>query len=394
VTADQTTTLNIALEVTPTLTLSGYVRDAVSGVPLSGTVSILDSSIPPAHTNPTTGFYSLDLFLGTYTLRASAENYHPQNQVVHLTANQQQDFILQRTCLLVLDDDGGMAYDTYYTIALDRLGYDYRRVTQSPDLGLLSLYQGVIWLTGDQSIGTLTAADRSSLAAYLDGGGRLFLSGQDIGKDIGSSDFYRDYLHAAYLADNTGLYRLSGLDFLSGLTTIFILGPGGANNQTSPDEVVPANSGVPVYYYLDTSRYGAVAYSGTHRTVYFGFGYEAINQQSSRDAVMDAVLEYIGVCGTPQAPQAGFLSSLPDASGMVRFTNTSTGTPLMTYTWDFGDDTAFSTEANPEHTYLQVGQYTVVLTATSLYGQDTFSDTVEILPTYPVYLPILRKDTP
>jgi hypothetical protein len=47
----------------------------------------------------------------------------------------------------------------------------------------------------------------------------------------------------------------------------------------------------------------------------------------------------------------------------VSFTNSSVN--ATTYSWDFGDGSAFSTETNPSHTYTTNGSFTIVLTASS-----------------------------
>ncbi len=48
---------------------------------------------------------------------------------------------------------------------------------------------------------------------------------------------------------------------------------------------------------------------------------------------------------------------------LVKFTDLSTGSPTA-WEWDFGDESAFSTVNNPEHTYNTVGKYSVTLTVT------------------------------
>ena len=63
----------------------------------------------------------------------------------------------------------------------------------------------------------------------------------------------------------------------------------------------------------------------------------------------------------------------------VTFTSTATNT--TSYLWDFGDD-ATSTEANPVHTYVVSGTYTVTLTVTGGGGEASDSDDVEILPSF------------
>ena len=119
-----TTTLDITMLITPTFTLTGTVRDALSGEPLSATVSVVGSPIPPTHTDPATGQYAISLMQGTYTLKAEHPYHHPQTVVVNLQGNQQQDFDLASICLLVVGDDN--QYGSYYTNSLDRLGYDYQ----------------------------------------------------------------------------------------------------------------------------------------------------------------------------------------------------------------------------------------------------------------------------
>ena len=379
VTTDHTTTLDITLPVTASYVISGHVQDAVTGRPLAATVRLLGASVPPVQTDPATGYYSLTAMADDYELHAETPYHIPQSRSFTLDSNRTEDFTLEPYCLLVVADDGGAGLESYYTDALDNLGLPYGLTTAAPDLDALSHYQGVIWLTGNQGGDTLTAADRANLAAYLNGSGRLFLSGQDIGVDIGDTDFYRDYLHAAFHADNTHAYTLTGLDFMAGLD-ITIQGGDGANNQFYPSDIEPVQGGVAVYDYAAPHLYGGVAYSDTYRTVYYSFGYEAINSQADRDDVMSATLAYLGVCGAPRAPTAGFVSSSPDIWGETTvFTNTSWGTAWITYTWDFGDGTAPVAAVNPRHAYALPGVYTVVLTATNPYGADAYSDTVQIV---------------
>ena len=53
----------------------------------------------------------------------------------------------------------------------------------------------------------------------------------------------------------------------------------------------------------------------------------------------------------------------------VTFTDTSTNTPTA-WSWTFGDSNT-STAQNPSHTYNSTGSYTVALTATNSYGNNT-----------------------
>ena len=57
---------------------------------------------------------------------------------------------------------------------------------------------------------------------------------------------------------------------------------------------------------------------------------------------------------------------------MVRFTDQSTGTPPLSYAWDFNNDgTIDSTIRNPSHTYSTVGTFSVNHIVTNVAGNDS-----------------------
>jgi hypothetical protein len=68
-------------------------------------------------------------------------------------------------------------------------------------------------------------------------------------------------------------------------------------------------------------------------------------------------------------PTAEF-SYTPDGTdpNTIDFTNQSA--MALSYSWDFGDGSAASTEENPSHTYSASGTYTVTLTATGITGDE------------------------
>jgi len=65
----------------------------------------------------------------------------------------------------------------------------------------------------------------------------------------------------------------------------------------------------------------------------------------------------------------------------VQFTDVSTGGPTS-WSWDFGDG-GTSPEQSPQHTYAVPGTYTVTLTASNAYGEDTESKTAYINVGFP-----------
>ena len=217
--------------------------------------------------------------------------------------------------ILLVDDDNGSSYESYFTAALDSLGSDYDTWSVeslgSPSASILQQYDVVLWFTGDDYVTTLTSSDQSNLAAYLDGGGNLFITGQDIGRSVGESPFYSDYLHATYVQDGAGLSGLNGVtgDSISDGFNLAISGGDGANNQGRPSEIDPLAPAVAIFTYnvgaamasregaelqgMASSGTGAIRMDGgTYRVVYFAFGFEAINSAADRQLVMERVLDW------------------------------------------------------------------------------------------------------
>ena len=61
----------------------------------------------------------------------------------------------------------------------------------------------MVWFTGNSYPAPITPYE-SELAAFLDGGGRLLMSGQDIlDQAAGTTDFVRDYLHISWDGSET-----------------------------------------------------------------------------------------------------------------------------------------------------------------------------------------------
>jgi hypothetical protein len=119
-----------------------------------------------------------------------------------------------------VDDDGGEAYESYFLYALDSVDAGYEVWTYEtqgcPDDTILALYQAVVWSTGDDygSLGnptTLNATDQSRLMNYLDQGGSLFLSSQDLLLDNDPNTFIIDYLHVSGHDDDEGVGSVSGV---------------------------------------------------------------------------------------------------------------------------------------------------------------------------------------
>jgi hypothetical protein len=201
--------------------------------------------------------------------------------------------------VLIVDDDGSDDYESYYTAALDTLGFSYgvwdrAAARLTPDV--LQAYPLLIWQVG-LSYPTLDADDRVFLTEHLDNGGSLFLTGQDIGWELNTEApaWYHDYLHANYIRDDTNIYYLNGVagDPISDGLVLHIQGGDGANNQAYPDEIAPRDSTATQILAYQGDGGGAIRSSDPAsgaRVVYLGFGYEAIDNPQDRADLLGAAL--------------------------------------------------------------------------------------------------------
>ncbi|MEE8391202.1 MAG: hypothetical protein V3S14_10460, partial [Anaerolineae bacterium] len=304
---DTTTVVDFSLTALPTGMLRGHVADAATGVPVTATIAVLDTPL-----KVTDSVYTFRLPAGTYTVRARALGYRIVTSTVHVTAGQivTADLVLSPAPSILLVDSGPWYYGSQaktFRQALDDLGYVYdewtikRLPNDRPTVADLAGYDVIVWSAPFDAPGYIGA--ENAVAEYLSAGGRLFLTGQDIGFLDGGgtmwfgSTYYRDYLKARYVSDDAPTRVLEGLDddIFAGLT-ITITGPGGADNQKYPDEIEVADpdAAAPVLIYKGGGCGGLRA--GTclnYRVIYLSFGFEAINNQTTRREVMSRTLDWL-----------------------------------------------------------------------------------------------------
>jgi hypothetical protein len=313
--------------------------------------------------------------------------------------------------ILLVDDDGGQAYDVWYTQALNANNEDFdtisvNRNADGPDADRLKEAKVVIWLTGEEDEGTLTSADVAALADFLDAGGSLFLTGQDIGRDLTTegtvtSAFMRDYLKADYVADNANIYDLIGVsdeDISEGIN-VSIEGGTGAQNQNYPSEIQP-RAGAAVVYLFNATAEAAVKFGGaTFRTVYFAFGFEGLAVRQERNRIMDNVLEWLLSNQTtgdnlPPVPNAGNdIVTMVGEVTLLRGTATDPDGLISLYEWDVDGDGTYdwwnATTGVAQWTYDTAGNYTAKLRVTDNIGDfATATVAVEVQPKPPNMTPV------
>jgi hypothetical protein len=209
--------------------------------------------------------------------------------------------------LVIADFEGGsgsyLDFTEFYIAALNasNISFDYiHHADAEISYDFLNNYQIVIWGC-EWSFPSLDVTDRAALEQFLDNGGSLFLSGQDIGWDLNESDdnidvsFFNDYLKSTYLADNAGTNLISGIeeDPISDGLELSFYQKRRASTQQFPDIIEPRETAQSTLNY-NASSSGGITYSGDYRLVFFSFaGFEAIDVRDDREIIMARVIDFL-----------------------------------------------------------------------------------------------------
>jgi hypothetical protein len=330
--------------------LDGMVTSDRPGGPLAADV-LIESTYGMSWTVPTapaTGYYYKWLIAGTYTVTASADGYIPQTAEVLVTGLQTttQDFELVLLAPEIAVDPasmhqtltmGGTAVQTLnisnlgnlpltfeiverngdffparagedilvvrkdttaataMETALTALGYTFLGVTdtefQAMTVDELLNYQAVFYAGTTGYSGTPTASE-NLLVAYLDAGGSLFISDNDLGYYRNGSTFYDTYLQSTYILDNGGDY-LDGLDLMAGLTLDVTADP-------YPDGITVGAEGTSIFQFQGSANQGGVALDrNSYRAIYTAFDYQNIADPAQEVEVINRVLGFIAVSDAP-----------------------------------------------------------------------------------------------
>ncbi len=261
--------------------------------------------------------------------------------------------------ILFVPDYGGNSTDwfrPYFTDALDSLGYSHdvwdTGLRGAPDSATLDLYTSSVVIWAVPYWGYFDDWDvQPAIEAYLDAGGKLFITGQNVAQSLDGTTLLSDYLHASHVQNDTNLYALNGTagDPIGDGLALSISGGDGANNQYDTDEIDPMNPAVTVFTY-DTAATTALAEpvspevtqpkqesgelgtipipalwdkpkeppeqpvkaelavglqgifssgagglrvdTGIYKVVFFSFGFEGINSAADRQLVIERVLDW------------------------------------------------------------------------------------------------------
>lgn len=168
----------------------------------------------------------------------------------------------------------------------------------------LDKYFAVDWFVGEESTTgkSLDSTEKARIKKYLDKGGRLLISGAELGWDLGraasanaDTSFYNDYLKAVYVSDGAGTYNFNGTTgFFNGGSGTYGNGTNGSYNVDFPDVIDTTGGSELVLNYNGGTGTGAgVGYKGRFRVLYFGFPIEAIVDDNVRNNLICASVDYL-----------------------------------------------------------------------------------------------------
>jgi hypothetical protein len=164
----------------------------------------------------------------------------------------------------------------------------------------LAPYRGVVYLLENESAldRSFTELEQGLVEAYVEAGGKLVVSGSEVGYDLvekqHGSAFYERLLGARYIADDaaTGVVSgVAGTEF-AGLVARFAqdLDP-----WRYPDVIAPLAHAQELMRY-GTSPVAATGWrDGNRAVVYFAFAIDGLDEEPARRAVARAALQYLGL---------------------------------------------------------------------------------------------------
>jgi hypothetical protein len=209
--------------------------------------------------------------------------------------------------IILIDDDGGAISDTYFKAAFDSIGADFTSLEaayiNAMGAEILSSNIKIIFWSIGWGFPAVVENDIAFLKNFLNGGGRLFISGQDIGWDIfdatgGSNfpeamDFYNNYLGATYINDNAGINSMEGVTGTMGDGLAFPIVP--VSGAFYPEEISAFNTNAVLFLkYTGSAKYGGIHFSNsTFKTIYIGVGLEQINSVTARRTIIERALTFM-----------------------------------------------------------------------------------------------------
>jgi uncharacterized repeat protein (TIGR01451 family) len=205
---------------------------------------------------------------------------------------------------LLVDQDGN-APDVQggYATALTTAGVPFSTwdlaVDSNLPSGYLNAHKNVVWFTGNTYPGPLLPYE-ARLQAFLNGGGRLFVSGQDIlDQAAGTTAFVHDYLHITWDGSETqndksttAVHSVTGNPVTDSIGDVTI--DHSVLGAAYEDRITPNGTALSAFT-DDTSTADALSVdTGTYKVVFLAFPFEAYGTAAQKANLMTRTFAYFG----------------------------------------------------------------------------------------------------
>jgi len=326
-----------------TVSLSGYVSDALTAAPITGAQVSLDTG--QAATTDSSGYYTMTLETGVYTVTVQAQDYYSATLTdLLLVMDTVQDFSLQ-------------------PLPVNLSGQVVNALSLEPiSAAQVSLDSGQAAFTDPDGFYTLTITPGIyTVTAQAAGFFSQTVSGLEAFSDT-VQDFSLQPLPvglSGQVVDALTLVPISGAEVLADSESA-LSGPDGTYHLELTPGVYTVTAQAGDYYSQTISALSVLT-----------------------DTIQDFALQPVA-CPPPEILGLGYT-----AEGLtVTFTATVTSTLPLEYGWDFGDGLT-STLPGPVHNYAGYGDYQVTLDVQNACG--SASGSLELALGRRSYLPIMTR---
>lgn len=142
-----------------------------------------------------------------------------------------------------------------------------------------------VFHAGTTSTSTPNASE-TLLTAYLDAGGSVYISDNDLGYWTGSGTFYQTYLQADYISDDPEIDTLIGEDIMAGLTLDI-------SADDYPDDFDVLAEGVRIFHFDGGSAAGVKVERGDYRAIYTSFDFDDIADVMHEQDVVARAMDFL-----------------------------------------------------------------------------------------------------
>jgi uncharacterized repeat protein (TIGR01451 family) len=206
------------------------------------------------------------------------------------------------TDTLLVDGDANIPdVQSYYTTALTDAGVSFNVWDLAADSNIPSSYMqafdNIVWYTGNVWPDPIVPYE-ARLTAFLDGGGNLFMSGQDIlDQTAGTHTFAHDYLHIDWDGSETQndiitteVHDVAGT-LTQGLGDVTL--DHSVLDAAYEDQITPINGAVTIFT-DDASEANGLSYTDGYKVVFLAFPFEGYGGAGDQTDLMTRVMTFFG----------------------------------------------------------------------------------------------------